>query len=130
MAEVTWKATLIGAVILFLIGLVVATCINYSKASLESIKAGLDGPFECTYDGEDRIKMLCNETEAATVHDCLKIYVEFRRPSNGHVTRHIRLALSYRYDHFEINAASARRKVSVYCCTTFKLYGDVIDGTL
>lgn len=101
MAEVSWKATFIGAFILFLIGVVVATCLNYAQPALRSINAGIAGPFDCFYDAHDNAskayrKVLCNETTFFMQQNCVYIFVSY---SNSE-TRHsgLKLTPSYRYN--------------------------------
>lgn len=102
MAEITWKATFIGAFILFLIGVVVATCLNYAQPSLRSIRAGIDGPFGCLYNSSrpnSRISdtLLCNETNKLVSEDCIYIYVSYTDRDTNEVTPDILLSPSYRY---------------------------------
>lgn len=101
MAEVTAKATFIGALILFLIGLVVATLLNYAEPSVNSIAAGLDGPFDCEYEYVERRGILCNETDYLAVQDCLYYYVKYFNKNAQTYTTGIKLSRSYRYERLE-----------------------------
>lgn len=101
MAEVTWRSTFIGALMLFLIGLVVATCLNYASASLTSIKAGISGPFKCHFTKNSgswkRYQILCNETYFVQLQDCIYIYVSYRPDDGSDAVSNIQLTPSYRY---------------------------------
>lgn len=95
MAEVTWRATLIGALMLFLIGLVVATCLNYTQASLRSIMVGLNGPFSCQVEEQLRQTKLCNDSGELSIQDCVYIFVSYTDEKKGKTISNIKLAYSY-----------------------------------
>lgn len=101
MAEVTWKATFIGAFLLFLIGVVVATCLNYAYASISSIKAGLAGPYTCHFDSQNNKSLLhktvlCNSSaNVETVQSCIYIYVSYTS-DDGVTTENIKLSSTYK----------------------------------
>lgn len=113
MAEVTWRATLIGALILFLIGVVVATCLNYTQASLNSIRAGLNGPYECNIEvhKQQNKRILCNDTGHPNVQDCIYVFVSFKDPHTGALTRDIKLSHTYLQ---EKNDSSSQQNRIVY----------------
>lgn len=103
MAEVTWKATFLGAFILFLIGVVVATCLNYALPAYVSIKAGISGPYECIYNPElknSRIErnILCKETGFDKPQKCVYILVSYQVADSKEIIRDIKLTPNYRYD--------------------------------
>jgi len=98
MSEVTWKATIVGAFVLFLIGLVVATSLNYAETSLKSIKAGLRGPYDCQFDYRVNDTKLCNETIYIAVQPCIYMYVNYTDQETGVTVSDIKLAISYIYD--------------------------------
>lgn len=95
MAEVTWRATLIGALMLFLIGVVVATCLNYTQACLSSIKAGLNGPYSCQIERQLNETILCNDTGVPSVQDCIYVFVSFEYPETSTQAENIKLSYTY-----------------------------------
>ena len=102
--EVTWKATFLGAFILFLIGIVCATSLSYAAAAMASIKAGLSGPFECQFDrGRNNSvitrKIECNETKFVQLQDCVYIFVSFTPSGSNNATSEIKLSSYYRSEH-------------------------------
>ena len=102
MAELTWKATLIAAVILTLIGAILATCINYAKASIKSIKAGIEGPFSCVYNSSDADAVivtttLCNDTTYEELV-CKYVFVSYKDISRNVSVNNIKLTPSYAYN--------------------------------
>jgi len=105
MAEITWKSTFVGALLLFLIGIITATCLNYAGAALTSISAGVSGPFRCVYNASDPFSRrncttTCNETDLDTliVENCTYIYVTYYPKGDLPPVKHIKLTPSYRYN--------------------------------
>lgn len=102
--ELTWKATFLGAFILFLIGVVCATSLSYASASMASITAGLSGPFDCHFDRERdnsviTRQIICNESTFVQLQDCVYIFVSYTPEGSMNATVGIKLAPYYRYSH-------------------------------
>ena len=98
------RATLIGALILFLIGLAVATCLNYTQASLNSIKAGLSGPYPCTIESQQDKMILCNETGKESLQSCIYVFVSYEDEETGILTENIKFSYTYLQEHTEKRA--------------------------
>lgn len=94
MAEVTWRTTIVGVSILFMIALVVATCLNYAQSTITSIQAGLDGPFRCRIESVTRDVIPCDDS--GLVEDCYLVYVR-TDDSNVIAARGVKLGLDYRH---------------------------------
>lgn len=104
MAELTWRGTFMGAFVLLLIGIVCASSLLYARASMTSIKVGLEGPLDCKFDSTKNTSIIirpieCNETTFLKVQRCVYLFVSYT-PDGGNETIHgIKLSPHYRYEH-------------------------------